>query len=76
MIDIQTAGVAKVGTSAAAVAIGAQVMPGAAGSGVVATTAGATSLSVGIAESASGGTLGELIRVRLKVPNVGGPVNV
>ncbi len=76
IIDIQTAGVAKLATSAAVVALGAQVMPAAAGAGVCATTSGATSLSVGLAESAGGGTLGELIRVRLKVPNVGGPVNV
>lgn len=76
MVEIQTSGVALLETTAAAVAIGAQVMPAAGGAGRCATTAGATSISVGIAASASGGTTaGETIKVRLKVPNVGGPVN-
>lgn len=74
-ISIQTAGVAKVATTAVAIAIGAQVMPGAAGAGKCLLAAGATAKSAGITESATGGTDGELIRVRLCVPNLNGPAN-
>lgn len=72
-VTIQTGGVAKIYTTAVAIAIGAQVMPGT--GGAVLLAAGATAKSVGITESATGGTLGELARVRLKVPNLNGPAN-
>lgn len=74
MCRIQTAGVAKVACTAAAISAGAQVMPSTdAGKGVAA--AGATARSCGIAETAAGGTDLEVIPVRLAVPNVNGPAN-
>lgn len=69
-VDIQTGGVAPVLISAA-VALGAQVMPGA--SGKAATAAGATAYSIGLAES-QGDADGQLIRVRLMFA-LKGPAN-
>lgn len=69
-VKVQRRGVAKVLISAA-VALGAQVMPGA--NGKAATAAGATAVSCGIAES-QGDTDGQLIRVDL-IRSVNGPAN-
>jgi len=75
MCEVQTGGVAKV-TAAGAIAIGAEVCPNSATGGrvIAASGQGATARVIGIAESAAGGA-GEVIRVRLKVPNLGGPAN-
>ncbi len=73
-VEIQTQGIALLETTAASVAINAQVMPGT--SGRCLTAAGATAVSVGLAVSASGGTTaGETIGVWLNVPNIRGPAN-
>ena len=72
-IEIQTGGLAEIEVSAA-VALGAEVMCTAAGSGKCSTSAGATARSVGLAENL-GSNDGEFIRVRLAVPNLGGPAN-
>lgn len=73
MCRVQTAGVAKVRATAAAISAGDQVMCGAAGRCL--TAAGATAVSQGIAETAAGGTVDEVIPVRLAVPNLKGPAN-
>ena len=72
-VEIQTGGLAEIEVSAA-VALGAEVMPTASGSGKCSTSAGATARSVGLAENL-GSNDGEFIRVRLAVPNLGGPAN-
>lgn len=72
-IEIQTRGLAEIETSAA-VALGAEVMCTASGSGKCSTSAGATARSVGLAENLSSADA-EIIRVRLAVPNLGGPAN-
>lgn len=72
-VEIQTRGLAEIEVSAA-VALGAEVMPTASGSGKCSTSAGATARSVGLAENL-GSNDGEFIRVRLAVPNLGGPAN-
>lgn len=69
-VRVQKRGVAKVLISAA-VALGAQVMPGA--NGKCATAAGATAISFGVAES-QGDTDAQLIRVDL-IRSVNGPAN-
>lgn len=74
-VAIQTGGVAKVATTAVAIALGAQVMASTATPGSCLLAAGATARSVGILEAATGGTLGELARVRLCVPNLNGAAN-
>lgn len=74
LFDVQGNGVALVEATAAAISIGAQVMIGDT-AGRVATAAGATAKSVGVAETAAGGTLGEVVAVRLNLPNVNGPAN-
>lgn len=72
-VDVQTMGKAKVRTSAAVNAM-AQVMPTAAGDGECSTAAGATAKSFGIANSASGGTDGEVVEVLLRL-GVNTPAN-
>jgi hypothetical protein len=72
-VQIQTRGVAMIATSAP-VSRGAQVMPTAAGAGKVSTAAGATARSAGLAEAASGAD-GEVIAVRINLPNLNGPAN-
>lgn len=72
-IEIQTGGLAEIEISAA-VALGAEVMPTASGSGKCSTSAGATARSIGLAENL-GSNDTEIIRVRLAVPNLGGPAN-
>ena len=72
-VEIQTRGLAEIEVSAA-VALGAEVMCTAAGSGKCSTSAGGTARSVGLAENL-GSNDGEFIRVRLAVPNLGGPAN-
>ena len=72
-IEIQTGGLAEIEVSAA-VALGAEVMPTAAGAGKCSTSAGATARSIGLAENL-GSNDGEFIRVRLAVPNLGGVAN-
>ena len=75
-VIVQTKGVAKIATTAAAVSLGAEVMPDSSTGGRILTAAGATARSVGVAASAGGGTTaGELIRVRLNIPNLKGPPN-
>lgn len=69
-VKVQRRGVAKVLISAA-VALGAEVMPGA--NGKAATAAGATAVSCGVAES-QGDADGQLIRVDL-IRSVRGPAN-
>lgn len=76
LVEIQTSGMAMVETTAAAVAINAQVMAAASGAGRVATAAGATAQSVGVARTASGGTTaGETILIQLGTPTLNGPAN-
>lgn len=74
-VEVQTGGVAKI-TAGGVIAIGAEVAPQAGGTGrvVAASGLGSTARVVGIAENASGAN-GEVIRVRLRVPNLGGPAN-
>lgn len=72
MVRIQTGGVCKV-LIAAAVALGAQVMPDGGTNGQCATSSGATAVSCGIAES-QGDTQGQMIRVRFMF-NLKGPPN-
>ena len=51
-------------------------MPQATGPGKFITAAGATARSCGLAESAGGGTTaGELIKVRINLPNLKGMAN-
>ena len=72
--QIQTSGVATVLSGAAGIALGAQVMPDATQNGGIATAAGATAVSVGIAEQAAAGG-GDVVRVRLCTPNLKAPAN-
>lgn len=74
-VEMQTGGVAPV-LIASAVALGAQVYADAGGSGKAAGAAspGATASSCGLAES-QGDADGQLIRVRLCIPNLKGPAN-
>lgn len=74
-VSVQTGGVAKIATTAVAIALKAQVMASTATPGSCLLAAGATARSIGICESASGGTLGELIKVRLGTPNLNGAAN-
>jgi hypothetical protein len=69
--EIQTGGVAPV-LIAAAVSLGAQVMPDSGGGGKCATSSGATAVSIGLAES-QGDTDAQLIRVRLMLSLKGPP---
>ncbi len=69
-VEIQTGGEAKIYTTAVALALNAQVMPGTGGAVLLATT---NSRPVGIVMTATGGTLGELATVQLNVPNISGP---
>jgi hypothetical protein len=73
LVPLQTMGIAKI-VASAAVAIGAQVMPTAAGAGKCATAAGATAKSIGIAMSAAGAD-GDVIEVLLALPAVNRPAN-
>lgn len=72
-VQIQTQGVALV-TVSGAVTRGAQVMCTASGAGKCLDAAGATAKSVGIAEQTAT-TDGQVVAVRLAVPNVNGPAN-
>lgn len=71
--EFQTDGVAML-TAASAISLGDQVMPDSGGGGKIATAAGATAVSVGVALQAAGGN-NEVIRVRLQLPAVKGPPN-
>lgn len=72
-VPVQTFGKVKL-TASAAISIGAEVMPTAAGSGKVMTSAGATAVSIGLALEAAGAD-GDIIEVMLTAPNVKGPAN-
>lgn len=71
--EFQTAGVARI-EAASAISLNDQVMPDGGGGGKIATAAGATARSIGVAMQAAGGA-GEIIRVKLHLPPVSGPVN-
>jgi len=74
-VQVQTSGVAKILTTAVAIAtIGSQVMPDGGGGGKIAVAAGATAVSVGLTEQAAAGS--DVIKVRLCVPNLKAPANV
>jgi predicted membrane GTPase involved in stress response len=72
-VEIQTSGVAEIECSDA-VALGAEVMPTAAGAGKCVTAAGATARSAGLAENLSAAD-GEVIRARINLPNLKGMAN-
>ena len=72
-IAVQQFGKAKL-TAGAAISLGAQLMPAAAGGGLVETAAGATAKSIGVALEAAGAS-GDIIEVQLAVPAVFGPAN-
>ena len=72
-VEIQTSGVAEIEASDA-VALGAEVMPTAAGAGKCVTAAGATARSCGLAETISSAD-GEFIRARINLPNLKGMAN-
>lgn len=75
-VIVQVRGTAKIATTAAAVSLGAEVMPDSSTGGRILTAAGATARSVGVAASAGGGTTaGELIAVHINLPNLKGPPN-
>lgn len=74
LVAVQTSGVAKM-VASDAIALNAQVMPTASGSGKVVTAAGATAKSLGVALQASGAD-GDVIEVLLHSgPNVNGVAN-
>lgn len=73
LVSVQQFGKAKL-TAGAAISLGAQLMPAAAGGGLVETAAGATAKSIGVALQAAGAS-GDVIEVLLAVPPVFGPVN-
>jgi hypothetical protein len=74
-IAVQIGGEAKM-VAGGAIALGAQVVPMAAGAGRVVTAvgAGATAVSCGVALQAAAAD-GDVIRVRIVAPNVAGPAN-
>lgn len=72
-VPVQPYGKVKL-TAAAAISLGAQVMPDSGGGGKIATAAGATAVSVGLALEAAGAD-GDIIEVLLTAPNVKGPAN-
>lgn len=72
-IAVQTAGKAKL-TAKAAISLGAQVMPDGGGAGLIATAAGATAKSIGIALEAATAE-NDVIEVLLLVPAINGPAN-
>lgn len=71
--EFQTTGVARL-EAAAAISLGAEVMPDGGGGGKIATAAGATAQSIGIALQAAGGA-GEIIKVKLALPGAKRPPN-
>jgi hypothetical protein len=72
--QVQVSGVAKVLTTAVAIAtVGTQVMPAAAGGGLIEAAAGATAVSVGLTEQAATGS--DVIKVRICCPNLKAPAN-
>lgn len=71
-VPIQVFGVAKL-TAAAAISVGAEVMPDSGGGGKIATASGATARSVGVALEAAGAD-GDVISVLL-LPCPKGPAN-
>lgn len=71
-VTVQYSGVAKC-VASAAISLGAQVMPTVSGSGKVATAAGATAVSCGIALEAATAD-GDVISVLLR-PSVNSPAN-
>jgi hypothetical protein len=73
LVAVQQFGKAKL-TATGAISLGAQVMPAAAGGGLIDTAAGATAVSIGIALQAAGAS-GDVIEVQLAVPPVKGPAN-
>jgi hypothetical protein len=73
LVPVQVFGKAKV-VASAAIAVGAQLMPTGSGSGKVATAAGATAKSMGVALQAAGAD-GDVIEALLACPNVNGVVN-
>lgn len=72
-IAVQQFGVVKL-TAKAAISLGAQVMPDGAGAGLIATAAGATAKSIGVALQAALAE-NDVIEVQLLVPAVNGPAN-
>lgn len=72
-VPVQMFGVAKAVVGAGGVALGAQMMPLAAGGGVLVTAAGAAARSCAIALEA--GNAGETVAVLLAAPNLNGPAN-
>jgi hypothetical protein len=73
LISVQQFGKVKL-TAKAAISLGAQVMPDAGGGGLIATAAGATAKSIGIALQAALAE-NDIIEVQLLVPAVNGPAN-
>lgn len=72
-VGVQMFGKVKL-TAAAAISLGAQVMPDSGGGGKIATAAGATAKSCGVALEAAGAD-GDIIEVLLAAPPVNGPAN-
>lgn len=76
MVAVQVDGIAQVECAAAVLTAGDEVMPqAAAGNGRIATAAGATARSSGVAQATSTGTAGEKVPVLLNCPAVKGPAN-
>jgi hypothetical protein len=71
--DFQTTGVARI-EAASAISLNDQVMPDSGGGGKIATAAGATAETIGIALQAAGGA-GEIIKVKLALPGAKRPPN-
>ena len=72
-VKVQQFGVGKL-TAKAAISLGAQVMPVGSGGGLIATAAGATAKSIGVALQAALAD-GDVIEVQLAIPPVFGPAN-
>lgn len=72
-VPVQQFGKVKL-TAVTTIALGAQVMPDSGGAGKIATAAGATAKSCGIALEAAGAD-GDIIEVLLVAPAVNGPAN-
>ena len=69
-VEVQIGGIVKL-TAAAAISLGAQVMPDSGGAGKIATAAGATAVSCGVAlqaASADGDVISVLLLPALKAP--------
>lgn len=72
-IEYQTRGIAEI-ECGAAVALGDEVMPTAAGAGVCSTSAGVTARSAGHAATATSNS-GEILRAHINLPNLQGKAN-